>query len=99
MRGCNERDDTVYALDTRNATKPLLLKNIVVGAHPVALLFSPDQARLFVANSLSDTVSVIDTASNTVVGTSLTRPDTAARSAGGDPRQLGVLRRMERRST
>jgi YVTN family beta-propeller protein len=72
-----ERDDAVYALDTRDAAKPALLANIVVGSHPVALILSSDQTRLFVANSLSDTVSVIDTKSNTVVATILLRPECA----------------------
>ncbi len=85
-----ERDDAVYALDTRNAAKPALLANIVVGAHPAALTLSPDQTRLFVANSLSDTVSVIDTRSNVVVGTILLRPDMARDLPGVTPTGLAM---------
>jgi len=85
-----ERDDAVYALDTRNPAKPALLANIGVGAHPAALLLSPDQTRLFVANSLSDTVSVIDTGSNAVVGTILLRPDMARDLPGATPTALAL---------
>jgi len=85
-----ERDDAVYALDTHSAAKPALAANIVVGAHPVALILSPDQTRLFVANSLSDTVSVIDTGTNAVVGTILLRPDMARDLPGATPTALAL---------
>ncbi len=48
---------------------------IPVGLHPSDLLLSADQRTLFAANANSDTVSVIDTASNTVADTILVRPD------------------------
>src|SRR5437868_4237186 len=42
---------------------------IATGGHASGLALSGDGARLFVANALQDTVSVIDTASDTVVAT------------------------------
>ncbi len=85
-----ERDDMVYALDTRDPATPTLRAGIGVGAHPATLALSPDQTRLFVANSLSDTVSVIDTQSNKVVGTILLRPDMARDLPGVTPTALTV---------
>ena len=43
-----------------------LMTSIPVGSDPHGLAFSPDGSRLFVANRNSDTVSVIDTTTNTV---------------------------------
>jgi YVTN family beta-propeller protein len=85
-----ERDDAVYALDGRDAKNPRVAQEISTGAHPVALLLSPDQSRLYVANSLSDTVSVIDTASNKVIGTVLLRPDMARDLPGVTPTGLAM---------
>jgi len=45
------------------------IASIAVGLHPCGLALSRDTSRLFVANANSDTVSVIDTASNQVVET------------------------------
>lgn len=85
-----ERDDMVYALDTRDPATPTLRAGIGVRAHPATLALSPDQTRLFVANSLSDTVSVIDTQSNKVVGTILLRPDMVRDLPGVTPTALTV---------
>jgi YVTN family beta-propeller protein len=45
------------------------IKEINVGLHPSALVFSPDHAILYVANSNSDSVSVIDTKTNSLART------------------------------
>jgi YVTN family beta-propeller protein len=50
-------------------------KSIRVGLHPSGLARSPDRSRLYVANANSDTVSVIDTATDTVVETIACRPE------------------------
>ncbi|TVL91300.1 IPT/TIG domain-containing protein [Streptomyces sp. SAJ15] len=42
---------------------------IPVGPSPVSIAFTPDGTRAYVTNSGGDTVSVIDTATNTVTGT------------------------------
>lgn len=49
-----------------------LLRHIAVGRDPQHLALSPDGARLYVANSGSDDVSIIDTAGDTVVATGRT---------------------------
>lgn len=46
-----------------------LLRRIRSGGHPSGLALSPDGTRLYVANATSDTVSVIDTSADAVVGT------------------------------
>lgn len=46
-----------------------MINTILVGTRPFAVAFSPDGTRAYVANSSSDTVSVIDTTSNTVTAT------------------------------
>ncbi|MCK5704402.1 MAG: beta-propeller fold lactonase family protein, partial [Cyclobacteriaceae bacterium] len=43
------------------------IKNIEVGLHPTAMVFSPDKERLYVACANSDFVSVIDTKSDEVI--------------------------------
>lgn len=43
------------------------IKNIEVGLHPTAMVFSPDKERLYVACANSDFVSVIDTKSDKVI--------------------------------
>jgi YVTN family beta-propeller protein len=49
-------------------------KQVVVGLHPSAIATAPDAKRVFVANSNSDTVSVIDADRDEVVETISTRP-------------------------
>ncbi len=50
---------------------------ITTGLHPSDLELSRDQATLFVANANSDSVSVIDTATQKVLATIVVRPDPA----------------------
>ena len=47
---------------------------IPVGAEPHGLAVAPDGRKLYVANGASDTVSVIDTATNTVIGSPIVIP-------------------------
>jgi YVTN family beta-propeller protein len=56
----------VSVIDTAMGT---VVKRIPTGGHASGLAVSPDGARLFVANALSDTVSVIDTSDDTVAAT------------------------------
>jgi YVTN family beta-propeller protein len=55
---------SVIAID-----RPRLLGRIPTGAHASGLALSPDGRRLYVANATSDTLSVIDTSTDTVVRT------------------------------
>jgi YVTN family beta-propeller protein len=54
-------DASVAVVDLKSANK---VSYVTVGQHPTKLLLSPDETRLFVANSNDDTVSVIDTATD-----------------------------------
>ncbi len=45
----------------------VITNNIVVGNIPTAIAISPDKSRVYVANSSSGTVSIIDAATNTVI--------------------------------
>ncbi|HEY2761179.1 MAG TPA: hypothetical protein VGI75_10555, partial [Pirellulales bacterium] len=70
----SERDGCVYVLNTANASQPTLAATVATGAHPASVLLSKDQSRLFVANSLGDTISILDTVQNKVVDTIMLRP-------------------------
>jgi YVTN family beta-propeller protein len=85
-----ERDDAVYALDTSDPAHPAPIARISTGSHPVSVLLSHDQTRLYVANSLSDTISVVDTNSNQVVDTILLRPDMARDIPGVTPTAMAL---------
>ena len=86
----SERDNVVYVVDASNPTDPKLKLSVAVGAHPTALLLDHDENRLYVANSLSDTISVIDTKTNSVVGTVLLRPDAVRGLVGATPNALSL---------
>lgn len=62
----SERDGVVTALEVSDPASPKTLRDIKTGDHPMALLLDKAQQRLFVANASSDTVSVINTARDTV---------------------------------
>ncbi|MBD2447790.1 beta-propeller fold lactonase family protein [Nostoc sp. FACHB-152] len=67
----SQRDDEVVAVDIASGT----ITRIPVGSQPNNIQLSADQKKLYVANGNSDTISVIDTNSNSVVQTiSLSRP-------------------------
>lgn len=85
-----ERDNAVYVLDTQTPSKPTLIHRLDTGEHPVAVLLNSDQTRLFVANSLSDTISVIDTGDDKIVGTVLLRPRVARDVPGVSPIALAL---------
>jgi YVTN family beta-propeller protein len=63
----NTGDDSISVIDL--ATGAAIGSPISVGSGPSALAVSPDQQRVFVANSDANTVSVIDTQTRTVVAT------------------------------
>jgi len=65
----NDGSVSITDLDTGRQTA-----EIVVGLHPSALAATPDGRFVVVANAHSDTVSVIDTKTETVVETIPTRP-------------------------
>jgi len=80
-----ERDDAVYILDTLDPSDPRPISKISTGSHPAAVMLSPDESLLYVANSLSDTISIIDTVTNRMFATILLRPDMARDLPGVTP--------------
>jgi YVTN family beta-propeller protein len=69
----NEGSVTVIHL-----TEGKVIREILVGRHASGLALSPNQRHLVVANAASDTLSVIDTRSDTVIETIWTRQSPAA---------------------
>jgi YVTN family beta-propeller protein len=84
----SERDGCLYVLNTADAVHPSLVTTIATGSHPQGLLLNRDQSKLLVANSQSDTLSVIDTATDKVTGTVLLRPGTSRGLPGVTPTSL-----------
>ncbi|MBG1265445.1 hypothetical protein F8S12_02905 [Nostoc sp. WHI] len=79
------RDDEVLAVDIVTGA----IARIPVGGQPNNILLSADESLLFVANGNSDSVSVIDTNSNSVVKTiSLSRP--SDKYKGANPNSLAL---------
>src|SRR5271165_2041494 len=70
----SERDGAVYDLNTSDPTNPTLTGVIPTGANPDSVLLNASQSLLYVANAGSDTVSVINTANDLLVGSILLRP-------------------------
>lgn len=68
----SERDGVVAVVDLAAGK---VLREVRTGDHPIAMVLNKRQDHLYVVNSGSDTVSVIDTASDRVVRTILLRPD------------------------
>jgi YVTN family beta-propeller protein len=79
---------TVSVVDAKSRA---LIRNIDVGLHPSSLAFSPRGDRLYVTNANSDTVSVIDTATDTIAGTIHVRLYGKA-PLGSSPNALAVSR-------
>jgi YVTN family beta-propeller protein len=86
----SQRDSAVYVLDTSNPAQPKQVATLSTGSHPVAMLLDKAQARLFVANAQSDTVSIVDTRTDTIAGTVLLRPEIAKDVTGATPNGLAL---------
>ncbi len=65
-------------------------KEIETGTHPMALLLDKSQARLFVANAGSDTISIVRTYTDAVERTLLLRPDDVRGLPGATPTGLAL---------
>ncbi len=61
---------TVINVTASNASSitAAVQKTVVTGAEPYNIVASPDGKRIFVANSVQDTISVIDTSTQNVIG-------------------------------
>lgn len=79
--GC-ERDGVVDIVDL---DRKIVKKSIRTGSAPVGMIFNRAQTKLFVANSGSDTVSVIDTRTDKVVDTIMVRPPELRGLPGAGP--------------
>jgi YVTN family beta-propeller protein len=91
----SERDGQVYVLSTNvpgfaSPSSPQLIGAIPTGSHPHGLTFSHDYTKLYVANAQSDTVSVVNTATNAVTATILLRPEGARGLPGATPDNLAL---------
>jgi YVTN family beta-propeller protein len=62
----NENGNSVTALDRASNT---VTGTVQVGLQPAKVAFSPDSTKAYVSNSVSNSISVIDTASLTIVDT------------------------------
>jgi YVTN family beta-propeller protein len=67
----SERDGVVSVIDTQSLA---VTKQIRTGTNPTHLLLNRNQTRLYVSNSDSDTISVIDTDSDEAIQTLNVRP-------------------------
>ena len=78
----SERDGGVYDLNTTTPTSITQNAFIPTGADPDAVALNPSQTLLYVANSGSDTISVVNTATDAIVSTILVRPNKLINQAG-----------------
>ncbi len=78
----SERDGGIAVVD---AFSGKVVKRISTGAQTTAVLLDKSQRRLFVANSGSDTVSIIDTRTDEVIDTILLRVNEARDLCGATP--------------
>jgi YVTN family beta-propeller protein len=63
----NWKDGTVAVVKVGSLAAPFSVTQVRVGNHPNAMIFSPGGDRLYVVNANSDTVSVLDTATDSVL--------------------------------
>lgn len=75
----NSSDNTVSVVNTANSGT--VIKSIPVGTWPRGSVVSADGTRVYIGNTNSNSISVIDTGSNTVVSTI---------SVGGGPKYLAL---------
>jgi len=83
----SERDGCVDVLDLRSQK---LLRSIPTGTQPVGLKLNRSQSTLYVANSGSDTISVINTATDKVTGTIMVRPPVLRGVPGAGPLEIAL---------
>ncbi len=86
----SQRDGVVYVFDTSTTNAPALAATVTTGLHPISLLLNRAQTRLFVANAHSDTVSIIDTASNAVLNNVTLRQAKERETVGTTPTGLAL---------
>lgn len=83
----SERDGVVAVIDPSDAR---LIRTIRTGANPTTMALDHEQKRLFVSNSGSDTISIIDTERDRIVETILVRPEDLRGLPGATPLGLAL---------
>lgn len=83
-------NDTVAIIDL--TTNALIAPSITVGHFPSAIAITPDGSRAYVVNQGSQTVSVIDTATNTTVGAGISVSSAASIAMAPDGRRAYVVK-------
>jgi YVTN family beta-propeller protein len=88
----SQRDGCVYVLDTTDPSHILLATKIADLSQPSALLLNDSQTLLYVANAGSDTISVVDLATDEprVKATVLLRPSNVVNLPGVSPSGLAL---------
>ena len=88
----SQRDGCVYVLDTTDPSNIVLASKITNLSQPSALLLNKAQTLLYVANAGSDTISVVDVASDQarVKATVLLRPSNVINLPGVSPSGLAL---------
>ncbi|MDR3692500.1 MAG: alkaline phosphatase family protein [Fimbriimonas sp.] len=84
----NERDGDISEIDLSSKS----VSTVKTGANPVSLLLNRSQSRLFVGNSCSDTVSVLDTATDRIVQTIFLRIGDLGGLTGATPLGMALSR-------
>ncbi len=77
----NSGNNTVSVLNSAFS----LVTAIPVGANPQGMALNPSGTRLYVANNSGDSVSIVSTATNTVIGTIALAPSSAPNGVVVDP--------------
>jgi len=86
----SQRDSNVTVVDCTDPTNPKAGARVATGAHPISLLLNASQSKLFVANAHSETVSVINTANDSIADTILLAPTGAHGLPGFTPTGLAL---------
>ena len=91
----SQRDGGIYAINLSSPSAPVTAfiqtgtePNITGGSHPVSFAYDNASQKLYVANAHDDSISVINTANDTVTGTISLRPSAAPSLAGVTPTGL-----------
>jgi YVTN family beta-propeller protein len=90
----NQGSGTVSVIDTATHTvidadpATPVVDSYLVGGAPYGVAFSPDGGFAYVTNANGNTVSVIDTATHTVIDADPATPGVDAISVGGGPREV-----------
>ncbi len=86
----SQRDANLSVVDCSDPANPKPGARIATGAHPISLLLNRSQSKLFVANAHSETVSVVNTADDSIADTILLPPTDAHGLPGFTPTGLAL---------